>query len=106
MKKAEKFRHNSSPLLIFLKTIFFNVVSWFRQNAMVVNPDKFQLILQKYSAVGEIFVTVGSTKICNIDTVKLLGILVDSKLSFIPHLVTSAKKFPRKPELLHVFVAV
>ena len=77
-----------------------NVVSWFRQNAMVVNPDKFQLILPKYSAVGEIFVTVGSTKIYNIDTVKLLGILLDSKLSFRPHVSNICKKVSQKTRAL------
>ena len=66
---------------------------------MVVNPDKFQLILPKYP-VGDVFVTVESIKVYNTDIVKLLGVLLDSNLSFKPHVHEICKKISQKTRAL------
>jgi exonuclease III len=59
-------------------------ISWFECNSMVANPDKFQLLILQCEP-GSISVEIGSTQILNTDVVKLLGVLLDSNLSFNAH---------------------
>ena len=59
-------------------------LTWFRNNEMMVNPNKFQAIL-----LNNIKSThVGNEKIESLSAVKLLGIEVDNKLNFNNHINT------------------
>ena len=64
---------------------------------MVVNPDRFQAMILKnsrnsknYEPVKE--VEIGSAKIETKNTVKLLGIAIDTKLNFEEHISGLYKK--------------
>ena len=62
------------------------VLNWFCSNGMVANPDKFKLI---FLGIGDkvIEIKIGSFLITNSKEVKLLGVILDNKLSFFPHIV-------------------
>ena len=62
------------------------VLNWFCSNGMVANPDKFQLI---FLGIGDevIKIKIGSFLITNSEEVKLLGVTLDNKLSFFPHII-------------------
>jgi len=66
---------------------------------MVANPDKFQLILPMYVG-NDLFVTVNSVKIFNLDFVKLLGVYLDSKLNFRVNVGEICKKISQKTKAL------
>ena len=77
---------NIDHLLLTLKHESELAVKWFKDNQMIVNPDKFQaMILQNprnsknYEPVK---LEIGSTKIETKNVVKLLGIIIDNKLNF------------------------
>ena len=55
---------------------------------MIVNPDKFQLILQDKGRFDNIniLVDIRNGKIRSTSLVKLLGVHIDDKLNFIKHI--------------------
>jgi len=61
-----------------------NSIIWFKHNAMVANPEKFQLLVINHKP-GTVCVKVGDFDIFNTDTVKLLGVTIDLKLTFNTH---------------------
>jgi len=62
---------------------------------MVANPSKFQLIYPGTFNIN-LSLFIEKTKITSVDVVKLLGIKIDSKLSFIPHVTEICKKSNQK----------
>ena len=55
------------------------VLNWFRSNEMVMNPDKFQVIvLGNQNRLNLLIDGINSS-----DTVKPLGVIIDKKLEFI-----------------------
>ena len=57
-----------------------SLIEWINDNYMKANPDKIHILL---SDIGEFWsVNVGDYKIFNRGSEKLLGITIDSKLSF------------------------
>ena len=75
------------------------VINWFLNNGMVANPDKFQVI---FLGTGnqEIKIKIGSCTIENSSEVKLLGVTIDSKLSFFPHILNICGKATAKIKAL------
>ena len=71
------------------------VLDWLTQNSLVANPEKFQLIYPG-SFNTNLSISIGKTKISSVDVVKLLGVKVDSKLSFIPYVTELCKKSNQK----------
>ena len=65
-------------------------LTWFRDNKMMVNPNKFQAILLNKSKPTHVKVTmdIGNEKIESLSAVKLLGIEIDDKLNFNNHINT------------------
>ena len=65
-------------------------------NQMIVNPDKFQIMIFQNSRNSKNYEPVklenGSTKIETKDTAKLLGITIDNKLNFEEHISELCKK--------------
>lgn len=59
------------------------VLDWFHCNSMVANPFKFQLIFPG-NVNANISLKFENIKIERVEVVKLLGIKIDSKLSFLP----------------------
>ena len=65
-------------------------LTWFRDNKMMVNPNKFQAILLNKSKPTHVKLTmdIGNEKIESLSAVKLLGIEIDDKLNFNNHINT------------------
>ena len=71
------------------------VLDWFKYNSMVANPSKFQLIFPG-TFNASISLNVENVKIDSVEVVKLLGIKIDSKLSFLPHVTELCKRSNQK----------
>ena len=67
-------------------------LTWFRNNKMMVNPNKFQAILLNESKPTHVKATmnIGNEKIesLSLSAIKLLGIEIDNKLNFNNHINT------------------
>ena len=63
-------------------------INQFHNNKMIVNPDKFQVILlgKGKSDNTNIGVAIGNEKIGSTQSVKLLGVDIDDKLYFNEHI--------------------
>ena len=67
---------------------------WFKENEMIVNPDKFQAIIIKRNSNMEDQYTLNfdGNQVNSDKSVKLLGISIDNKLSFEEHVSSLCKK--------------
>ena len=87
---------NTDHLLLTLKHESELAVKWFKDNQMIVNPDKFQAMVLQNSRNSKNYehvkLEIGSTKIEIKNTVKLLGITIDNKLNFEEHISELCKK--------------
>ena len=64
-------------------------VDWFRRNNMIVNPEKFQsMILQRSGKSDAHTIEIDGNKIETTNSVDLLGIHIDNKLTFYDHIFT------------------
>ena len=75
------------------------ILEWFKCNYLVVNPAKFQLIFPG-TEKSSLSITVGSYTVSSTDVVKLLGINIDSQLTFYPHVKEVCKKASQKIKAL------
>ena len=71
------------------------ITNWFNSNSMVANPSKFKLIFPG-TVNASIAIKVGKFVFNSVETVKLLGMNIDSKLSFVPHVKELCKKSNQK----------
>ena len=55
------------------------LVAWFHDNFLTLNADKCHLIFSGYN-VEQTFASVGDAIICEVNSVKLLRIFIDSDL--------------------------
>ena len=82
---------NDNILSVFSNTILelIDIVTdWFKNNKMIINPDKFQAILldkRKSDHTNEI-ILVDDQNIKVVSSVELLGIQIDDKLNFNLHI--------------------
>ncbi len=60
-------------------------LKWFEENHMKANPDKFQCILHSKTPDPEFCISLGDTVIEPSDTVDLLRIVIDDKLTLHQH---------------------
>ena len=70
-------------------------IKWFEDNNMIVNPDKFQaIILNKHGQLENSNYTLkfNNFEITSKNSVKLLGIEIDDRLSFSNHIHTLTRK--------------
>ena len=72
------------------------LLEWFRYNSMVANPSKFQLIYPGTFNQNISLQINDDINLNNVEEVKLLGIKIDNKLSFIPHVTELCKKSNQK----------
>ena len=78
------------------------LLNWFNINLMKANPDKSHLI---NSNDKEIKMKVGDTYVTNSKCEKLLGIKIDNKLSFEPHVDSLCRKASQKLNALSRIVS-
>ena len=74
------------------------VVNWFSSNGMVANPDKFKVIFPGSQNV--ISINIGPLQLKSTEEVILLGVKIDSQLSFYPHIKDICKKASAKTKAL------
>ena len=71
-----------------------NLLSWIQYNGLKANPDKFHLLLSEKDET--INIEVGGFEISNSQTEKLLGVTIDNKLTFKPHVANLCSKASQK----------
>lgn len=91
---------NIHELLYVLKGDVESVVDWFKCNGMQANPEKFQLIISHRNKNETVELHVCNTVIKSTNSVKLLGITIDSKLNFDSHISDLCKKASRQVNVL------
>ena len=87
------FAENVSKLINILQSESEVITDWFKKNQMIVNPDKFQVIIidkQKGDNTNE-SVVIDNKQIKSVPSVELLGIQLDDKLNFSPHISNICK---------------
>ena len=76
-----------------------DIVEWFSANALVANPDKFQLIYPGHNRT-DLTLPIGNLNISACNTVKLLGVTIDNDLTFYPHIKDLCNKVSQKTRAL------
>ena len=87
------FAETVSKLINVLQSDSEVITDWFKKNQMIVNPDKFQIIIldkKKGDHTNE-NVVIDNKKIKTVPLVELLGIQLDDKLTFSPHIRNMCK---------------
>ena len=78
------------------------LINWFAENNMKANPDKFQVLaIGTKSQKLDLEFNLGQTTLTCDKEVKLLGVTVDFKLSFKPHISNICKKASRQLNVLN-----
>ena len=70
-------------------------VQCFKENMMVVNRDKFQAIIiyrKKPKIIPSLYIKINDININSEISVKLVGLIIDNKLSFDEHITQLCKK--------------
>ena len=67
-------------------------MNWYKRNEMVASPDRFQLIFFVLKEDYDLCTNIRGNVIKMSETVKLLGVTVDSKLNFNGHIKTICQK--------------
>ena len=71
------------------------VIHWFRKNEMAVNPKKFQVMFLGCDKQG-LQIPIDNTTIISSNSVRLLGIIIDHRLTFNDHIFEICNKANRK----------
>ena len=74
-------------------------ISWFDNNLMQANPSKFQAIFLGCKE-EQISLTVEGKQIAAVDSVKLLGVNLDNKLTFTSHIQELCQKAARQVNVI------
>ena len=78
-------------------------VEWFRINGMKANPSKFQAIFSHRHENPQITINISDIEIISKSTVTLLGIVIDSKLTFSEHINKLCKQAGKQVNVLRRF---
>ena len=77
------------------------LIKWFHLNKLKANPEKFQaIVVGNMKSDAETSFNIGNIKIESEETVKLLGVTVDSSLNFNCHIQNLCKKISRQINVL------
>ena len=70
---------------------------WFKQNEIIVNPDKFQaMALGRHKQKETINLKINGAEIKGQNSVTLLGVETDNELNFTNHILNISKKAGNK----------
>ena len=90
-----------NTLKLVLENESLNLISWFEDNFMKANPDKFQAICAGKKCHGNIkSFRIGDTDISCEDNVSLLGVNIDFMLKFDDHVSDICKKASKQLAVL------
>ena len=74
-------------------------ISWYKSKEMVANPERFQLMFAGLKDDIKLCIDVNGSVIQMTDSLKLLGVTIDSTLNFNQHAQLISKKLQIKSEL-------
>ena len=77
------------------------LLDWFKNNGLCANPEKFHLLLSEKEC--NVSININGSVVNNSESQKLLGIQIDSKLSFDNHISSICSKASQK---LHALARV
>ena len=82
------FANSISELISILEKESANAINWFKQNEMIINPEKSNaIIINKTGRWNDTYsLDIGGEKIESQNVVQLLGIKIDYKLNFEKHI--------------------
>ena len=90
---------NVDEVIEKLQNVASIMLTWFQSNYLQANPDKFQFIL--YNSDDKYMLTINkNVKLESLDYVKLLGVTVDTKLTFTRHVDELCSKAGKKINML------
>ena len=91
--------NNAIDVCTKLQSIANNMIMWFQENDLKANPDKFQMIIfdKKHQ---DHTVVIDNITIKNKQSVKLLGLDIDRKLTFHDHITKLCRKAGNKVNVL------
>ena len=75
------------------------ILTWFRHNYLVANPEKFQMLFPG-TKNADIVLDIDQFSLKSSECVKLLGITFDSGLTFYPHIQEICKKASQKTKTI------
>ena len=84
---------NTELVIKELENVSINMLNWFKCNKMKANPDKYHFLCTDNNALQ---INIGDLKIYSTTSEKLLGITIDSKLSFEQHVNNLCDKTSQK----------
>lgn len=92
------FIHNDIEIIKdTLKNDAMKAISWFRENMMKANPDKFQIMfLGKDISSENESIILGNTKLNGAASINILGIELDKKLNFYECIKTMCTKLSKQ----------
>ena len=61
------------------------ILAWYKNNSLVANPEKFQMLFPGTKNANIVF-DIGQFSLLSSESVKLLGITIDIDLAFYPHI--------------------
>ena len=67
-------------------------IKWYNENGLDANPDKFQCVIMNRGGAVNVSISVHDKIIDSTDEIKVLGVLLDSKLNFNPHISSICKR--------------
>ena len=79
-----------------LESDMTNILSWFQANSMSANSSKFQLMFLGLKRNINLCLEINGKILLPSKSVKLLGVEIDNKLNFLPHIETMCKKANKK----------
>jgi hypothetical protein len=100
------FSHAHSDTLVHKLTEDLNIIcNWLKHNRLILNLAKTNAILFNYSSHNQIKsntlnLSIDDNKIPFVDSTKLLGVIIDSKLKFDLHTISICKQINSKTHLL------
>ena len=75
-------------------------ISWFHENYMQTNVDKFQFLTLTRGISSPLMMSVDGNDIHNCKEIKVLGVTLDSRLNFDSHISSMCKKASRQINIL------
>ena len=94
-----------NDVLNVLQTEAEIAIKWYSVNGMKANPNKFQFLICNHDR-HDLTLNVNSTVIKCTDTVNLLGVTIDSRLTFDVHISNLCKKASRQLHVLRRFSCI
>ena len=75
-------------------------IQWFKHNSLVANPSKFQVLFLGIKDSSILSIQIDGKTLYSSETVKLLGVTLDNRLSFLPHISDLCRKANQKTKAL------